>query len=79
MTEAIDYARGQFGGFLDEETFNPVKLRKLAKDYQIFEEIEPYHKGKQKNYYYIFIKAKGTVTDTDFTENFISYQWNRKW
>ena len=72
MTEAIDYARGQFGGFLEEETFNPVKLRKLAKDYQIFEDIEPYHKGKQKNNYYIFIKAKGTVTDTDFTKNFIS-------
>ena len=72
MTEAIDYARGQFGGFLEEETFNPVNLRKLAKDYQIFEEIEPYHKGKQRNNYYIFIKAKGTVTDTDFTEKFIS-------
>ena len=72
MTEAIDYARGQFGGFLEEETFNPVKLRRLAKDYQIFEEIESYHKGKQKNNYYIFIKAKGTVTDTDFTEEFIS-------
>lgn len=72
MAEAIDYARGQFGGFLEEEAFNPVKLRKLAKDYQIFDEIEPYHKGKQKNNYYIFIKARGTVTDTDFTENFIT-------
>ena len=72
MTEAIDYARGQFGGFLEEETFNPVRLRKLAKNYQIFEEIEPYHKGKQKNNYYIFIKAKGTVTNTDFTEDFVS-------
>ena len=75
MTEAIDYARGQFGGFPaffeEEEPFNPIKLRNLAKDYQIFEEIEPYHKGKQKNNYYIFIKAKGTVTDTDFTEKFI--------
>ena len=72
MTQAIDYARGQFGGFLEEETFNPVRLRKLAKNYQIFEEIEPYHKGKQKNNYYIFIKAKGTVTNTDFTEDFVS-------
>ena len=75
MTEAIDYARAQFGGFPaffeEEEPFNPIKLRNLAKDYQIFEEIEPYHKGKQKNNYYIFIKAKGTVTDTDFTEKFI--------
>ncbi len=72
MAEAIDYARGQFGGFLEEETFNPIKLRNLAKDYQIFEEIETYHRGKQKNNYYIFIKPKGTVTDTDFTKNFIS-------
>ena len=75
MTEAIDYARAQFGGFPaffeEEEPFNPIKLRNLAKDYQIFEEIDPYHKGKQKNNYYIFIKAKGTVTDTDFTEKFI--------
>ena len=72
MAEAIDYARGQFGGFLEEEAYNPIQLRKLANDYQIFEEIEPYHKGKQKNNFYIFIKAKGTVTDTDFTKNYIS-------
>ncbi len=73
MAEAIDYARGQFGGFVEnEEPFNPVKLRKLSKDYKIFEKIEPFHKGKQRNNYYIFIKAKGTVTDTDFTENFIA-------
>ena len=75
MTEAIDYARGQFGGFPaffeEEEPFTPIKLRNLAEDYQIFEEIQPYHKGKQKNNYYIFIKAKGTVTNTDFTEKFI--------
>jgi uncharacterized protein len=73
MAEAIDYARGQFGGFFEEEEpFNPIKLRNLASDYKIFEEIIPYHKGKQKNNYYIFIKAKGTVTDTDFTENFVA-------
>ena len=39
-SEAIDYARGQFGGFPaffeEEEPFNPIKLRNLAKDYQIF-------------------------------------------
>ncbi|MFT4578314.1 MAG: putative RND superfamily exporter protein [Nitrospinales bacterium] len=73
MAEAIDYARGQFGGFFEEEEpFNPIKLRNLASDYRIFEKIAPYHKGKQKNNYYIFIKAKGTVTDTDFTENFVA-------
>lgn len=70
MAEAIDYARGQFGGFFEEEEpFNPIKLRNLASDYRIFEEIDPYHKGKHKNNYYIFIKARGT--DTDFTENFV--------
>jgi uncharacterized protein len=73
MTEAIDYARGQFGGFFEEEEpFNPIKLRNLASEYRIFDKIDPYHKGKHKNNYYIFIKAKGTVTDTDFTENFIA-------
>ena len=73
MAEAIDYARGQFGGFFEEEEpFNPIKLRNLSSDYRIFEKIDPYHKGKQKNNYYIFIKAKGTVTDTDFTENFVA-------
>ena len=73
MEEAIDYARGEFGGFSDKEKpFNPIKLRSLAKNYQIFEKINSFHKGKQKNNYYIFIKAKGTVTDTDFTEKFIS-------
>jgi uncharacterized protein len=73
MTEAIDYARGQFGGFFEEEEpFNPIKLRNLASEYRIFDEIEPYHKGKHKNNYYIFIKANGTVTDTDFTENFVA-------
>lgn len=71
MAEAIDYARGQFGGFFEEEEpFNPIKLRNLASDYRIFEEIDPYHKGKQKNNYYIFIKAKGA--DTNFTENFVA-------
>jgi uncharacterized protein len=73
MEEAIDYARGQFGGFFEEEEpFNPIKLRNLASEYRIFDEIEAYHKGKQKNNYYIFIKTKGTVTDTDFTENFVA-------
>ena len=73
MEEAIDYARGEFGGFsANDKPFNPVKLRNLAQDYKIFEKINSFHKGKQKNNFYIFIKAKGTVTDTDFTEKFIS-------
>ncbi|MEC7785382.1 MAG: MMPL family transporter [Nitrospinota bacterium] len=72
MEEAIDYARGEFGGFSEiEKPYNPIKLRNLAKDYKIFEKINSFHKGKQKNNFYIFIKAKGTVTDTDFTEKFV--------
>ena len=72
VEEAVDYARGQFGGFFGEdELFNPIKLQKLADRYHIFEDINPYHRGKRKKNYYIFVKPKGTVTDTDFTEQYI--------
>ncbi len=72
VAEAIDYARGQFGGFFGEdELFNPAKLQTLADRYDIFENIDPYHKGKRKNNYYIFVKPNGTVTDTDFTEQYV--------
>lgn len=72
IEEAIDYARGQFGGFFGEDKlFNPIKLQSLADRYQIFEGINPYHKGKRKKNYYIFVKPKGTVTDTDFTAEYV--------
>ena len=72
VEEAIDYARGQFGGFFrEDELFNPIKLQKIADQYQIFEDINPYHRGKRKKNYYIFVKPKGTVTDTDFTERYV--------
>lgn len=72
VAEAIDYARGQFGGFFGEdELFNPVKLHTLADQYQIFENINPYHRGKRERHYYIFVKPNGTVTDTDFTERYV--------
>ena len=68
IAEAIDYARGQFGGFFGEdELFNPIKLQTLADQYDIFKDINPFHKGNKENNYYIFVKPKGTVTDTDFT------------
>ena len=72
ITEAIDYARGQFGGFFGEDKlFNPIKLQKLSNRYQIFDDINPYHQGKKENNYYVFVKPKGTVTDTDFTEEYV--------
>lgn len=72
VAEAIDYARGQFGGFFGEdELFNPIKLQSLADQYDIFEDIKPFHKGSRENNYYIFVKPKGTVTDTDFTEKYV--------
>ena len=70
--EAIDYARGQFGGFFGEEKlFNPIQLQKLADRFKIFEDINPYHKGKHLENYYIFVKPNGSITDTDFTEQYV--------
>ncbi len=72
VVEAIDYARGQFGGFFGEdELFNPIKLQEIADKYQIFENISSYHKGKRENNFYIFVKPNGTVTDTDFTGQYV--------
>ena len=36
---------------LEKELFNPKKLQIFSEDYQLFDEINPYHKGKkQRNY-----------------------------
>jgi predicted RND superfamily exporter protein len=72
IAEAIDYARGQFGGFFGEDKlFNPNKLQTLAEQYDIFKDINPFHKGSKEDNYYIFVKPKGTVTDTDFTDKYV--------
>ena len=73
MRQASDYARGQLGGFfaLDSENFNPAELQELADHYHIFDEINPYYKGFSQKRYYIFVQPKGTVTNTDFTEDFV--------
>ena len=72
VIEAIDYARGKFGGFFGEDKlFNPVKLQTLADRYQVFERINPHHKGNRENNYYVFLKPNGTVTDTDFTQQYV--------
>ena len=70
---AIEYAREQLTGFsASNELFNPEKLQMFADNYQLFGEINPYHKGKNQRNYYIFVKPKGTVTDTGFTEGFVA-------
>ena len=70
---AIEYAREQLTGFsADGELFNPEKLQAFSENYQLFGEINPYHKGKNQRNYYIFVGLKGTVTDTDFTEKFVA-------
>ncbi len=73
MEKAADHARGQLGGFfaLDSEDFNPAELLELADRYHIFDEINPYYKGYSQKRYYIFVQPKGTVTNTNFTENFV--------
>ena len=72
IEDAIDYARGKLGGiFVNAEHFNSEKLQSLVDDYKIFDEFQPYHRGRSNTKYYIFVKPKGTVTDTEFTERFV--------
>jgi len=72
VDQGIQYARDQLTGIsVGEELFNPEKLQKLSEDYQFFDEISPFHKGKKQRNYYIFIKPKGTVADTTFTKGFV--------
>ncbi|SVC85941.1 uncharacterized protein METZ01_LOCUS338795, partial [marine metagenome] len=72
VNQGIQYARDQLTGIsLGKELFNPEKLQKLSEDYQFFGEISPFHKGKRQSNYYIFVKPKGTVTDTAFTKHFV--------
>ena len=72
VDQGIQYARDQLTGIsVGEELFNPEKLQKLSEDYQFFDEISPFHKGKKQRNYYIFIKPKGTVVDTTFTKGFV--------
>ena len=71
--KGIQYARDQLTGFsVEKELFNPEKLQTFSENYQLFDEINPYYKGKNQRNYYIFVKPKGTVTDTMFTQTFVS-------
>ena len=72
VNQGIQYARDQLTGIsLGNELFNPEKLQKLSEDYQFFDEISSFHKGKKHRNYYIFVKPEGTVTDTAFTQTFV--------
>ena len=72
VNQGIQYARDQLTGIsLENELFNPRKLQKLSEDYQFFDEISSFHKGKKHRNYYIFVKPEGTVTDTSFTQTFV--------
>ena len=70
---AIDHARGSLTGFFgaSQESYNPSKLKDLSGHYKIFENIQPFHKGKSGNRYYIFIQPRGTASNTGFTQQFV--------
>jgi uncharacterized protein len=72
LNQGIQYARDQLTGIsVGNEFFNPGKLQKLSEDYQFFDEISSFYKGKKYRNYYIFVKPAGTVTDTSFTKIFV--------
>ena len=52
VNQGIQYARDQLTGLtVGDEFFNPEKLQKLSEDYQFFDEISSFHKGKKyRNY-----------------------------
>ena len=73
MKESIEYAHDQFGGFMGGgEQFNPGDLQTLADDYKIFEEINPFYKGKSQKRYYIFVQPEGAITNTEFSQRFLN-------
>ncbi len=72
MNGAVDYARTQFSSFFgSRELYNPGELQSLSDDYQIFDEINPFYKGKSQKRYYLFVQPEGAVTNTDFTKRFV--------
>ena len=72
VDQGIEYAREQLTGIsLGSELFNLEKFQAFSEDYQIFDEINPFYKGKTQRNYYIFVKPQGTITDTVFTEKFV--------
>ena len=73
VEDAIEHARSSLTGFFgaSQESYNPEKLQDLSGDYKIFENIQPFYKGKSGNRYYIFIQPHGTASNTGFTQQFV--------
>ncbi|QPJ62654.1 MAG: MMPL family transporter [Candidatus Nitronauta litoralis] len=72
MIGAVEFARTSFSNFFgSRELYNPGELQSLSDDYQIFDEINPFYKGKSQKRYYMFVQPKGAVTNTDFTQRFV--------
>jgi uncharacterized protein len=70
---AIEHARSSLTGFFgtSQDSYNPSKLQDLSDDYKIFENIQPFYKGKSGSRYYIFIQPRGTASNTGFTQHFV--------
>jgi predicted RND superfamily exporter protein len=70
---AIEHARNSLTGFFgtSQDSYNPSKLQDLSDDYKIFENIQPFYKGKSGSRYYIFIQPRGTASNTGFTQHFV--------
>jgi predicted RND superfamily exporter protein len=71
--DAIEHARGSLTGFFgaSQDSYNSTELEDLSDDYKIFENIQPFYKGKSGNRYYIFIQPRGTASNTGFTQHFV--------
>ncbi len=70
---AIEHARSSLTGFFgaSQDSYNPSELQGLSDHYRIFENIQPFYRGKSGNRYYIFIQSRGTASNTGFTRNFV--------
>ncbi len=70
---AIEHARSSVTQFFGttQDSYNPSKLQDLSGHYKIFENIQPFYKGKSGKRYYIFIQPRGTASNTGFTQQFV--------
>jgi len=71
--DAIEHARSSLTGFFgtSQDSYSSTELQDLSGNYKIFENIQPFYKGKSGNRYYIFIQPRGTASNTGFTQNFV--------